>query len=729
VSFEPAPSPASSAAATPVRRSKSADGRAGIDTPGSRESGYPVQHILEAAIGGRSRSRGWTRARLWAKVHRDPQLLLAVAIAVPVVAVEGTSGDLQRTLGILGPVTFVLIQLVLTTLRSAPDWLPTLRLAGSLAFVVLMNLLVEPSGHWPLTALIVPVVAMAAAHGRRADVAVVVAAILLIVAPAMLPTSSPGLRQELLAVTMAAIVTAIGSRRVVASLERSADRLRRAQARDRRHSRQLGAMESVGRVLAVEGPTETALDQVIGVLEQTFGYRYPSVYLWDGQLLQLGAQRNYRFPIQTITPDRGILGRIVRSKRPAYLPDARRDPVFLSADPEVMSEIGVPLLSDGELLGVLNVETSGDHRLDEDDLAMMVIVGDRLSAALALGRERQTLTERTALLDRLTTFATALSASLDPDTIHGQVAAGVARVIAADMVVLVERDERSEEYRIVATAGGDAGVVGSRVRPGEGVSGRAISTATLIVDPHLARANYPRAAAAVDLADVVVGMAAPMVTDGQVIGALTWLREDLDHTFTVQEQEVAVLMAGKVALAVANASLHQKTRDAAITDALTGLHNRRHFDAALVHEDAVRLRVPAEHRRARSAIMFDLDHFGAVNKQYGHLVGDRVLRLFADLLRARIRTADLLSRFGGEEFVVILDGASREDAIVIAEAIRTAFGRATIDLPGGERLTCTVSAGCSTLEPWEVEGTLLLERADVALAMAKAGGRDQVVAA
>jgi len=118
-----------------------------------------------------------------------------------------------------------------------------------------------------------------------------------------------------------------------------------------------------------------------------------------------------------------------------------------------------------------------------------------------------------------------------------------------------------------------------------------------------------------------------------------------------------------------------------------------------------------------------------VNKRFGHRIGDRVLRLFADTLKSRVRNSDLFARYGGEEFVVILEGASRDEAIGIAEQVRAAFSKQSIDTGTGQRLTSTVSAGCSTLEPWEVEGTLLLERADVALAMAKAGGRDQVVAA
>jgi diguanylate cyclase (GGDEF)-like protein len=79
--------------------------------------------------------------------------------------------------------------------------------------------------------------------------------------------------------------------------------------------------------------------------------------------------------------------------------------------------------------------------------------------------------------------------------------------------------------------------------------------------------------------------------------------------------------------------------------------------------------------------------------------------------------------------VVILENASRDDAMKIAEEVREAFAKLSVDTGTGDLLTTTVSAGCSSLEMWEVESSVLLERADVALAMAKAGGRDQVVAA
>jgi diguanylate cyclase (GGDEF)-like protein len=515
----------------------------------------------------------------------------------------------------------------------------------------------------------------------------------------------------------------------VQNLKRSNERALTAGTRERRRARQLAAVESVGRLLAREGPTSETLDQMIGQLERTFGYKYPSVYLWDGHALQLGAQRNYRFPIQTVTPDKGVIGRIVRTGKPAFLPDARSDPDFLSGDPEVASEIGIPLLGGGELLGILNVETAGDHRLDEDDFSMMQIVGDRLAAALALGRERHQLTERAGLLDRLTTFAMVLNTSLDQAAIAEHVTGGAGVVIPADSVVMVTRDEASGSYVISAVRGADTSVLGQPIRPGEGISGRAIVARDVVVSDRLERKQFPKAVAKVKLPDVLGAMSAPMIVAEEITGAITWLRSDLAKPFSAQEKEIAALLSSRVGLALANASLLQKTKDAAVTDPLTGIKNRRHFDAALEREDAIRKRIPAERRPMRSAILFDLDRFGSVNKRFGHLVGDRVLRLFADTLKSRIRDSDLMARYGGEEFVVILNGTSRDEAMGIAEQVRKAFAKQSVDTGTGDRLSSTVSAGCSTLEPWEVEGVLLLERADVALAMAKAGGRDQVVAA
>jgi diguanylate cyclase (GGDEF)-like protein len=690
----------------------------------------PLEYFFDGAAvpAVQPRAGRLTPARLAARLRRDPIVLLAFALALPVLAMEALTGQGPRLTAVAFPVLFVAGQIAVALVPRAPQWwpLPLLRLGASLAFVVTANLALDESGTWPLNALLIPVVGLTAAMGGRGALALAVIG----AATSLLPLFSaigPDVRRDAIAIAMAAIVVAIGSRRTVRSLERSAERLRRANARDRRRARQFGALEAVGRLLAREGPTQDALERVMALLEETFGYEYPSVYTWDGALLQLGAQRNYQFPIQTLRPDQGVMGRVVRTRQPEFLPDARSDPDFQSGDPRVVSEISVPLESNHDFLGILNVE--GGHRLDQDDFATMLIVGDRLAAAMALGRERQKLTERTELLDRLTTFEGSLNASLDPQTVHHFVVAGAARVVPADMLVLVLRQLDSDEFRTIAVEGGDERVVGARIMPGEGITGRALASAALVVDDHLDRSSFPRSTANARIADVLAAMSAPLVHDDTIVGAMTWLREDTARVFTTQEQEVATLLANRVVLALANATLHQEAQEAAITDALTGLHNRRHFDAAVAHADALRARLPVGDRRERSAILFDLDHFGSINTRHGHQVGDRILRAFADVLRSRVRASDLAARYGGEEFVVILDGASRDEAVRLADEIRIAFRQLSIDAVDSGLPITTVSAGCASLDRIETSGAVLVERADVGLAMAKSAGRDQVVPA
>lgn len=164
-------------------------------------------------------------------------------------------------------------------------------------------------------------------------------------------------------------------------------------------------------------------------------------------------------------------------------------------------------------------------------------------------------------------------------------------------------------------------------------------------------------------------------------------------------------------------------------DPLTGLYNRRHFDEALERLIAGRRRERLGGWRPLAAVVFDLDHFGAFNKQHGHQVGDAVLKTFAEVLRSRFRASDLVARLGGEEFIAVLDGADLEQASAIAEEVRTTLAAQVVEVGDGDQVRVTVSAGCAALDRSEPTRELLLRTADVALFSAKRAGRDRVVAA
>jgi len=189
------------------------------------------------------------------------------------------------------------------------------------------------------------------------------------------------------------------------------------------------------------------------------------------------------------------------------------------------------------------------------------------------------------------------------------------------------------------------------------------------------------------------------------------------------------VFAATLAATLSYLLLHKERAEAEIerlslVDPLTGAYNRRTF-----HEVAER-----ELARARrggqplSMVLFDIDHFRAINEKYGHVVGDEVLARFADVVREALRKEDMLVRFGGEEFLVLLPEVAGPGAVVVAGRIRRRVAESTIHAAGRE-FSLTVSLGVSArLDEGPESLETLLDRATSALALAKARGRDRVVA-
>lgn len=168
---------------------------------------------------------------------------------------------------------------------------------------------------------------------------------------------------------------------------------------------------------------------------------------------------------------------------------------------------------------------------------------------------------------------------------------------------------------------------------------------------------------------------------------------------------------------------NEKLDKLARTDELTDLANRREVER--------RLEVEVERARRYgsplSAVILDLDHFKAVNDRYGHQAGDRVLQRFARLLHDGVRSPDIVGRYGGEEFVIVLPESGREGATELVRRILEDVRGTSIE-SGGETIEITSSAGVATLMDAEESPSELLRRADDALYRAKEEGRDRVVA-
>jgi diguanylate cyclase (GGDEF)-like protein/PAS domain S-box-containing protein len=215
----------------------------------------------------------------------------------------------------------------------------------------------------------------------------------------------------------------------------------------------------------------------------------------------------------------------------------------------------------------------------------------------------------------------------------------------------------------------------------------------------------------------------PILAQGEALGILHFQATKESPALGDAELSLKTTFAGQVGLSVANIRLREALRTQSIRDPLTGLYNRRYLTETLDRE--IRRAVRAE--QSLGVLMLDLDHFKKFNDTYGHDAGDTVLRETASFLTKSIRIEDIVCRFGGEEFVVILPTADLNAAHARAERIRSKLHELTVLHHGQSLGTITVSVGVAALPEHGTNPKELLEAADAALYRAKREGRDRVV--
>ena len=211
----------------------------------------------------------------------------------------------------------------------------------------------------------------------------------------------------------------------------------------------------------------------------------------------------------------------------------------------------------------------------------------------------------------------------------------------------------------------------------------------------------------------------PLITQNKEFGwfCVFSAREELAGT----EMDFLGLFAKQIEMAITIADLFQAVRDQAVTDALTGLYNRRYFEEALEKE----VQRAKRQQQPFSVIGIDLDFLKKINDTYGHFYGDLAIKTIADVLKANARSVDVPARIGGEEFDVLLPGISSDGAMIAAERIRSAIEKTEIDTIGH----ITGSLGVATYFEHTDNVEELLELTDQAMYTSKREGRNRVTLA
>ena len=230
-------------------------------------------------------------------------------------------------------------------------------------------------------------------------------------------------------------------------------------------------------------------------------------------------------------------------------------------------------------------------------------------------------------------------------------------------------------------------------------------------------------------------MGIPLIIQDHIIGMLT-LDSNTPGRFNAKHARLAQAFADQVAIALENARLFEETRRLATVDSLTGIYNRGYF-MKLAQQEFQRA---ARYHKPLSLIMFDIDHFKEVNDTYGHLIGDQVLKAIVQRSLENLRAVDIMGRYGGEEFVVLLPETpltrqvtlqeqqpeTIQPARMVAERLRQAFSQSPLKI-NARAHALTISLGITEYHPNDTNIEDIINRADQALLKAKTQGRNQVV--
>ncbi|MBA2277815.1 MAG: EAL domain-containing protein, partial [Chloroflexia bacterium] len=447
----------------------------------------------------------------------------------------------------------------------------------------------------------------------------------------------------------------------------------------RRQAQELALLDEVRTALAHELELPELVRTVVEAIARTFGYTLVSLYFLEAGELVLQHQVGYERQIQRIPITSGIAGRVARTGEPVLLEDAGNDPTFLDAIDGILSEVCVPLSDQGRVVGVLNLESKGGVRLSEADLRLMLALCEHVNIAIARARLYSEARANLARFQALVQHAD-LMGIIEQD--------GVVRYLSPAIESILEYPTRE--------------LVGSQGLDFIDHDDRAMVQASF--DEALASAH----------SRPPIECRMPRKTGGSC-----WMEIRFSNLLSDPSVGGIVINGRDV---TERKAFEEQLRYQAQHDPLTGLPNRTLFLDRLTRA----LGMPRPAGEAGVSVLFlDLDGFKVVNDSLGHAAGDCLLIAVADRLHMWLRDEDMIARFGGDEFAVLLDRATDAEAAVrLADRLVAAL--APLFIIEGVDAVVTTCIGVAVGDPALATPGDMLRAADVALYRAKAAGKGNV---
>ncbi|HUQ41594.1 MAG TPA: sensor domain-containing diguanylate cyclase [Candidatus Limnocylindrales bacterium] len=496
-------------------------------------------------------------------------------------------------------------------------------------------------------------------------------------------------------------------------------------------------MRSAEELLLVATDEARLLDVATELLAAQYGYGARYVALHDdataelylggaaGALAETPEVRAYRRPDSA-----GLSGACWTSARVVNVPDVREDPRYMRVLPACRSEICVPIVAGDKVLGVLGVQSEHVAAFSADDEQLLSAYARLLAMALTHARIHTARQRDIAELQAVGSVART-AAALDLDATLAAVSASFRTITTSDSVAVYLWDTRSERLKVSALSHDPVlftSEYAEKVREkmlalGEGLTGWTAQTREPVLLNDVAKDGRAIALRGVSLENKSA-ILVPLVVRDRLVGVVRALKIGT-HAYTEEHFRFAQTLALQAALAIAAAEAHEEIRRLSVTDELTGAYNVRHVMQRLREE----MEFAKRHDDCVSLLVIDGDAMKMVNDQYGHAEGNRVLVEITGAMRGTLRVSDVLGRFGGDEFIVVLPRTTARDALITAERLRLAVAARDFRNSWGEPIRATVSVGVATYPQNGATPDDLFRIADRALYAAKLDGRNRVTAA
>jgi diguanylate cyclase (GGDEF)-like protein len=363
---------------------------------------------------------------------------------------------------------------------------------------------------------------------------------------------------------------------------------------------------------------------------------------------------------------------------------------------------------------VLDCQSDRINHFDHDTIELLTLFSTQASMALQNARLYSLERQRARQLEAINIIAQQSTAVLDLEELLARVCSVIQQAFQVSHVSLCLR----EEGELVLRA--HHGTLTSRIPPGGRLPSevepwsRILATSSTVIEKDLR--TSPVSVRVFE--ECASRMSIPLVSFGQTLGVLA-LHSSQPDAFRESELQSLESVADICATSIQNAHYVERVKQLAYLDGLTGIFNRRFFE----------LRIMEEIERARrygtgmAVIMVDIDQFKRLNDEFGHLLGDEVLRQVSSLFHQQLRKIDVVCRYGGEEFGILLTQTNAQHAMTVAEKLRKMVE--SWQFPGVPQ-TVTVSAGVAAFPDHGTTRDDLVRAADTALYAAKTAGRNRI---